>query len=61
MYEQPESDLLARKPRNVSTELLTDWLFFFQIYLLHWFDDVALLNEHVVPLHVRTKVLGSMT
>jgi sodium/potassium-transporting ATPase subunit alpha len=33
MYEQPESDLMARKPRNVRTERLTDWRFFFQIYL----------------------------
>jgi sodium/potassium-transporting ATPase subunit alpha len=32
MYEQPESDLMARKPRNVRTERLTDWRFFFQIY-----------------------------
>ncbi|KAF8888462.1 calcium ATPase transmembrane domain M-containing protein [Gymnopilus junonius] len=33
MYEQPESDLMARKPRNARTERLTDWRFFFQIYL----------------------------
>ena len=63
---------MARKPRNARTERLTDWRFFFQIYLVkllfiigislnnlsswtvHWFDDVALRNEHVVPLHVRT-------
>ena len=62
---------MARKPRNVRTERLTDWRFFFQIYLVklnflidnnviqiycrwtvHWLDDVALRNEHVVPLHV---------
>ncbi|KIJ37215.1 hypothetical protein M422DRAFT_232002 [Sphaerobolus stellatus SS14] len=33
MYEQPESDLMARKPRNARTERLTDWRFFVQIYL----------------------------
>ena len=22
---------------------------------VHWLDDVALRNEHVVPLHVRTR------
>ncbi|KAF7355408.1 Calcium ATPase transmembrane domain M-containing protein [Mycena sanguinolenta] len=33
MYEQPESDLMLRKPRNARTERLTDWRFFFQIYL----------------------------
>jgi len=33
MYEKPESDLMARKPRNARTERLTDWRFFFQIYL----------------------------
>jgi sodium/potassium-transporting ATPase subunit alpha len=33
MYEQPESDLMARKPRNARTERLTNWRFFFQIYL----------------------------
>lgn len=61
---------MARKPRNARTERLTDWRFFFQIYLVsynfylfterlnsyaykvHGFDDVALCNEHVVPLHV---------
>ena len=65
---------MARKPRNVRTERLTDWRFFFQIYLVklnflidnnviqiycrrtvHWLDDVALRNGHVVPLHVRTR------
>ena len=67
---------MARKPRNVRTERLTDWRFFFQIYLViffilfmcrgiglnnlssltvHWFDDVALRNGHVVSLHVRTR------
>lgn len=33
MYEKPESDLMLRKPRNARTERLTDWRFFFQIYL----------------------------
>jgi len=33
MHEKPESDLMARKPRNARTERLTDWRFFFQIYL----------------------------
>jgi len=33
MYEQPESDLMARRPRNARTERLTDWRFFIQIYL----------------------------
>ena len=63
---------MARKPRNVRTERLTDWRFFFQIYLVrffnvyvlkkeimfirssetvHGFDDVALRNGDVVPLH----------
>ena len=73
-----KKDLMARKPRNVRTERLTDWRFFFQIYLVnfflflpllfygihlkmlsfwtvHWFDDVAVRYEHVVPLHVRTR------
>ena len=65
-------DLMARKPRNVRTDRLTDWRFFIQIYLVifffisvswiglntlssrtvHWPDDVALRNEHVVLLHV---------
>ena len=27
-------DLMARKPRNARTERLTDWRFFFQIYLV---------------------------
>jgi sodium/potassium-transporting ATPase subunit alpha len=30
-------DLMARKPRNVRTERLTDWRFFFQIYLVKLF------------------------
>ncbi|KAK6981059.1 calcium ATPase transmembrane domain M-containing protein [Favolaschia claudopus] len=33
MYEKPESDLMLRKPRNARTERLTNWQFFFQIYL----------------------------
>ncbi|KAI0091380.1 calcium ATPase transmembrane domain M-containing protein [Irpex rosettiformis] len=33
MYEQPEADLMLRKPRNARTDRLTDWRFFFQIYL----------------------------
>ncbi|TFK84922.1 calcium ATPase transmembrane domain M-containing protein [Polyporus arcularius HHB13444] len=33
MYEKPESDLMLRKPRNARTDRLTDWRFFFQIYL----------------------------
>lgn len=32
MFEQPESDLMRRPPRNVRLEHLTDWKFFFQIY-----------------------------
>lgn len=30
-------DLMARKPRNARTERLTDWRFFFQIYLVSRF------------------------
>ena len=30
-------DLLARKPRNVRTDRLTDWRFFVQIYLVKFF------------------------
>ncbi|KAL6299303.1 calcium ATPase transmembrane domain M-containing protein [Sparassis latifolia] len=33
MYEQPEADLMLRKPRNARTDRLTDWRFFIQIYL----------------------------
>jgi sodium/potassium-transporting ATPase subunit alpha len=33
MYEKPEADLMLRKPRNARTSRLTDWRFFFQIYL----------------------------
>ncbi|KAF7305091.1 Calcium ATPase transmembrane domain M-containing protein [Mycena kentingensis (nom. inval.)] len=33
MYEKPESDLMLRKPRNARKDRLTDWRFFFQIYL----------------------------
>jgi len=33
MFEQPEIDLMRRKPRNHRTGRLTDWKFFFQIYL----------------------------
>lgn len=33
MYEQSEADLMVRKPRNARTERLTNWKFFFQIYL----------------------------
>ncbi|THH15944.1 hypothetical protein EW146_g4609 [Bondarzewia mesenterica] len=33
MYEKPEADLMLRKPRNARTDRLTDWKFFFQIYL----------------------------
>lgn len=33
MYEQPEVDLMLRKPRNARTSRLTDWKFFVQIYL----------------------------
>lgn len=33
MFEQPESDLMSRKPRNTRTEHLTDLKFFGQIYL----------------------------
>ena len=38
-----QKDLMARKPRNVRTERLTDWRFFFQIYLVKAFFP---------PLHV---------
>ena len=30
-------DLMARKPRNVRTDRLTDWRFFVQIYLVKFF------------------------
>ena len=30
-------DLMARKPRNVRTDRLTDWRFFVQIYLVNSF------------------------
>ncbi|KAH9930428.1 calcium ATPase transmembrane domain M-containing protein [Epithele typhae] len=33
MYEKPESDLMLRKPRNARTDRLTNWQFFFHIYL----------------------------
>ncbi|KAJ7777899.1 calcium ATPase transmembrane domain M-containing protein [Mycena maculata] len=33
MFEKPEADLMLRKPRNARTDRLTDWRFFFQIYL----------------------------
>ncbi|KDR77765.1 hypothetical protein GALMADRAFT_412632 [Galerina marginata CBS 339.88] len=33
MYEQPEFNLMHRRPRNARTERLTDWRFFIQIYL----------------------------
>ncbi|KAJ3236078.1 hypothetical protein HDU81_011195 [Chytriomyces hyalinus] len=32
MFEQPESDLMLRKPRNARTDRLTDWRFFLQVY-----------------------------
>ncbi|KAH8795174.1 calcium ATPase transmembrane domain M-containing protein [Flagelloscypha sp. PMI_526] len=32
MFEQPEADLMLRKPRNARTDRLTDWRFFFHIY-----------------------------
>ena len=32
--KKKHTDLMARKPRNVRTERLTDWRFFFQIYLV---------------------------
>ena len=73
-HSTSNKDLMARKPRNARTERLTDWRFFFQIYLVrflfhnilrdkiiylfrtvHGLDDVALRDEHVVPLHVRTR------
>lgn len=61
-------DLMLRKPRNARTDRLTDWRFFIQIYLVrthyvfcllvshvrsvHWPNDVAMRNEHVVLVHV---------
>ncbi|KAI0360249.1 calcium ATPase transmembrane domain M-containing protein [Trametes cingulata] len=33
MYEQAEADLMLRKPRNARTDRLTNWQFFFQVYL----------------------------
>jgi len=33
MFEQAEIDLMRRKPRNPRTGRLTDWKFFFQIFL----------------------------
>ncbi|KAG2133798.1 uncharacterized protein EDB93DRAFT_1254697 [Suillus bovinus] len=35
MYEQPESDLMQRKPRNARTDRLTDWRLFFHVYLFY--------------------------
>jgi len=34
MFEQPEVDLMLRKPRNARTGRLTNWKFFVQIYLV---------------------------
>ncbi|KAJ1548752.1 hypothetical protein HK405_015719 [Cladochytrium tenue] len=33
MFEQPEADLMTRRPRNARRDRLTDWRFFMQIYL----------------------------
>ncbi|KAG2039128.1 hypothetical protein BDR03DRAFT_894591 [Suillus americanus] len=35
MYEQPEWDLMRRKPRNARTDRLTDWRLFFHVYLFY--------------------------
>ncbi|KIK38617.1 hypothetical protein CY34DRAFT_809174 [Suillus luteus UH-Slu-Lm8-n1] len=35
MYEQPEWDLMQRKPRNARTDRLTDWRLFFHVYLFY--------------------------
>ncbi|KAG2362612.1 hypothetical protein BDR07DRAFT_1484553 [Suillus spraguei] len=35
MYQQPEWDLMQRKPRNARTDRLTDWRFFFHIYFFY--------------------------
>ncbi|KAG2077837.1 calcium ATPase [Suillus decipiens] len=35
MYEKPEWDLMQRKPRNARTDRLTDWRFFFHIFLFY--------------------------
>ncbi|KAG1848307.1 hypothetical protein DFJ58DRAFT_796452 [Suillus subalutaceus] len=35
MYEKPEWDLMQRKPRNTRTDRLTDWRFFFHIFLFY--------------------------
>lgn len=34
MYEKPESNLMKRPPRNPRVDKLTDWKFFFHIYLI---------------------------
>ncbi|KAF8805194.1 calcium ATPase [Phlegmacium glaucopus] len=59
MYEQPESDLMARKPRNARTERLTDWRFFVQIYLflglMMWPCAMSMwflyMSEQGLPFH----------
>ncbi|KAG2068577.1 calcium ATPase [Suillus decipiens] len=35
MYEEPEWDLMERKPRNAKTDRLTDWRFFLHIYFFY--------------------------
>ena len=46
--KKKKKDLMARKPRNVRTERLTDWRFFFQIYLVSFF--IYLLMFHGIRL-----------
>ncbi len=41
------TDLMLRKPRNARTDRLTDWRFFFQIYLVR----ELLGNMHLDPDH----------
>ena len=40
-------DLMARKPRNVRTDRLTDWRFFVQIYLVKFFFFSLVFHGYV--------------
>jgi hypothetical protein len=39
---------MRRKPRNHRTGRLTDWKFFFQIYLVR--ERTTLFQEHLIPV-----------
>jgi hypothetical protein len=41
-------DLMQRKPRNPRTGRLTDWKFFFQIYLVR--EGAAPFQEYLIPV-----------